>query len=121
MTQAIHPTGIDADHARSPLRAMDSLTSAQADQVVAGLSSLTGTWDIERHESCDGHLSLLLAHTGHDTSIIVDRDQDGINVSLMLGDKIHASEHHRRTISDTVAAIKTVAASPTLELRRHSA
>ena len=110
-----------ADNSLSPVRAMQSLTSAQVDQIVAGLSSLASTWEITRHEACDGQLSLLLAHATHDSTIIVDRDQDGINVSLMFGDQIHDRKYHHSTISDTVAAIKTTAASPTLEARRHSA
>ncbi len=119
MTQTIHTA---ADNTLSPVRALRSLTSAQAGQIVAGLSSLAGTWDITRHEGCDGQLSLLLAHTGHDdTTLIVDRDRHGIHVSLMLGDQVHASEHRYKTTSDAVSAIKAMAASPTLELRRHSA
>lgn len=119
MTQTIHTA---ADDTLSPVRALNSLTSAQAGQIVAGLSSLAGTWDIARHEGCDGQLSLLLGHTGHDdTTLVVDHDQNGIHVSLMLGDQIHASEHRYQTTSDAVAAIKAMAASPTLEPRRHSA
>ena len=43
MTQTIHTA---ADDTLSPVRALRSLTSAQAGQIVAGLSSLAGTWDI---------------------------------------------------------------------------
>lgn len=121
MTQATHVTPIADDHARSPLRALGSLTSAQADQVVAGLSSLAGTWDIARHESCDGHLSLLVTHTAHDTTLLVERDTSGICISLVLGDMVHASEHRYKTTSDTVAAIKEMAASPTIHNMRKSA
>ena len=119
MTQTIHTAD---DHTLSPVRALRSLTSAQADQIVAGLSSFVGTWDIARHEGCDGQLSLLLAHTGHeDTTLVVDHDRHGIHVSLMLGDQVHTSEHRYPTTSDAVTAIKAIAASPTLESRRHSA
>ena len=119
MTQTIHTA---ADDTRSPVRALRSLTSAQASQIVAGLSDLAGSWDIARHEACDGQLSLLLAHTGHDdTTLVVDRDRHGIHVSLMLGDQVHVSEHRYTTTSDAVTAIKAMAASPTLEPRRHSA
>ena len=118
MSQTIQATTNDS---LSPLRALRSLTSVQADQIVTGLFSLAGTWDIARHEACDGQLSLLLAHTAHDdTNLVVDRDQHGIHVSLMLGDQVHASEHRYRTTSDTVAAIKAIAASPTLESKRHT-
>ncbi|MGI4797475.1 MAG: hypothetical protein ACRYG8_26200 [Janthinobacterium lividum] len=119
MIQTIHTA---ADDTLSPIRALRSLTSAQAGQIVAGLSSLAGTWDIARHEACDGQLSLLLTHTGQDdTTLVVDRDQNGIHVSLMLGDQIHPSEHRYQTTGDTVAAIKAIVASPTLERQRHTA
>ncbi|MGI4797281.1 MAG: hypothetical protein ACRYG8_25160, partial [Janthinobacterium lividum] len=78
--------------------------------------------DIARHEGCDGQLSLLLGHIEHDdTTIIVDRDQHGIHVTLMLGDTFHTSEHRYKTASDAVVAIKAIAASPTLERQRHTA
>ena len=118
MTQA---TQIAADDTLSPVRALHSLTSAQASQIVAGLSSLAGTWDIERHESCDGQLSLLIAHATHDTTLVVERDSTGITVSLMLADQIHTSQHRYTTTSDTVADIKQMAASPTIHDMRKSA
>ncbi|MGI4798093.1 MAG: hypothetical protein ACRYG8_29405 [Janthinobacterium lividum] len=118
MIQTIHTA---ADDTLSPVRALRSLTSAQAGQIVAGLSSLAGTWDIARHEACDGQLSLVLGHTGHDTTLVVDRDQHGIHVSLMLGDQVHTSKHRYQTTGDTTAAIKAIAASPTLETQRHTA
>lgn len=121
MTQAIHATLIADDHARSPLRALGSLTSAQADQVVAGLSSLAGTWDITRHESCDGYLSLLVAHAAHDTTLLVERDTRGIRVSLVLGDQVHPGTHRYSSTSNAVAAIKEMAASPTIHDMRKSA
>ena len=103
MTQTIHTAAADT---LSPVRALNSLTSAQASQIIAGLSSLADTWDIVHHEGCDGQLSLLLAHIGHDdTTLVVDRDHDGIHISLMLGDHIHATKHRYRTTSDTIAAI----------------
>ena len=103
MTQTIHTA---TDDTFSPVRALNSLTSAQASQIIAGLSSLADTWDIVHHEGCDGQLSLLLAHIGHDdTTLVVDRDHDGIHISLMLGDHIHASKHRYQTTSDIIAAI----------------
>jgi hypothetical protein len=118
MIQTIHTA---ADDTLSPVRALNSLTSAQADQVVAGLSSLAGTWDIARHESCDGHLSLLLAHTDHDTTLVVDRDQNGIHVSLVLGDQVHPGTHRYSSTSQAVSAIKDMAASPTIHHMQKSA
>lgn len=121
MTKATHAIRIADDHARSPLRAMGSLTSAQANQIVAGLSSLAGTWDIERHESCDGHLSLLVAHTAHDTSLLVERDTHGIRLSLVLGDQVHPGTHRYASTSHAVSAIKGMAASPTIQDMQKSA
>lgn len=118
MTQTIR---IAADDALSPVRALGSLTLVQADQIVAGLSSLAHAWDTERHESCDGHLTLLLAHTKRDATIIVDRDHDGMRVSLMVGDQIHASQQRYADTGDAVSAIKAISAVPVGEPQRHSA
>ena len=117
MTQNIR---IAADDTISPVRALNSLTSAQADQIIAGLSNLAHAWDIERHESCDGLLSLVLTHARHDTTIIVDRDLAGIHVSLMLGDQIHLSQQRYATNGNAVAAIKAIAAAPVGEPQRHT-
>ena len=117
MTQTIR---IAADDTLSPIRALGSLTPAQADQVVAGLSSLAQTWNIERHESCDGHLTLLLAHAECDIIIIVDRGTTGMRVSIMVGDQIHASRQRCATVGDAISAIKASAAAPVGELQRHT-
>ncbi len=111
---------IAADDTLSPVRALHSLTPAHVDQIVAGLSSLTPVWSIERHESCDGQLSLLVGHAACDATILVDRDQAGINVSLMLGDRLHTSQYRYTTTSDTIGAIKTIAATPAVEPHRHA-
>ena len=111
---------IAADDTLSPVRALHSLTPAQVDQIVAGLCSLAGTWSLERHESCDGHLSLLISHTACDAIILVDSDHAGINVSLMLGDRLHTSAYRFVTAGDTVGAIKAMAATPAVEPRRHA-
>ena len=121
MTQATHAIRIDADHTLSPLRALGSLTSAQANQIVAGLSSLAGTWGIERHEGCDGHLSLLVTHAAPDPPLLVERDTRGIRISLVLGDTVHPGTHRYSSTSNAVAAIKEMAASPTIHDMRKSA
>ena len=117
MTQTIR---IAADDTLSPIRALNSLAPAQADQIVAGLSSLVADWSIARHESCDGLLSLVLTHARHDTTIIVDRDHAGIHVSPMLNDQLITSSHRYATTGDAVAAIKAIAAAPAVEPRRHT-
>ena len=117
MTQAIR---IADDDTLSPVRALNSLTSAQTDQIVAGLSSLATSWIVARHESCDGQLSLLVSHADRDATIIVDRDHAGIHVSLLLRDQLHTSQHRYATTGDTVAAIKAIAAAPAVEPQRHT-
>ena len=117
MTQTIR---IAADDTLSPIRALGSLTPTQADQIVAGLSSLAQAWGIERHESCNGHLSLVIGNTASDATVIVDRDQAGIHVGLLLGDEFHPSQHRYATTGDAVAAIKAIAAAPVVESQRNA-
>ncbi len=121
MTQATHTTPIADDHARSPLRALGSLTSAQADQIVAGLSSLAGTWDIERHESCDGHLSLLVATpptTPPSSSTATTPASASASCSATLRIPAHTATPPP---GEAVSAIKDIAASPTIHDMRKSA
>lgn len=117
MTQAIR---IADDDTLSPLRALGSLSPVHADQIVAGLSSLAATWNIERHESCDGQLSLLVSHAHRDATIIVDRDHAGIHVSLLLADQFNTSLHRYATTGEAVAAIKAIATAPAVEPQRHT-
>lgn len=111
---------IAADDALSPVRALNSLAPAQVDRIVAGLSGLAGTWGIERHESCDGYLSLLIAHADHDTTIIVDRDPCGLRIGRMSGDELVTGLHRYATTRDTVAAIKAIVAAPDVGSQRHA-
>ena len=118
MTQTIR---IAADDTLSPIRTLNSLTSAQADQIVAGLSSLVHAWDIERHESCDGHLSLLVSHTANDVTIIVDRDQIGMRVSTMVDDVLQILPGRHDSTAGIVATLKQIAGKNIVSGRRHSA
>ena len=93
------------DDSLSPVRALHSLAPAQADQIVASLSSLAAIWGIERHESCDGRLSLVLMHDSEDTTLLVDRDVSGIRVYLMLGDTMHATPERHTSIAGVVAIL----------------
>ena len=128
MTQTIE---IAADHTASPIRALHSLTPAQADQIVAGLSSLAAAWTIERHESCDGQLSLviscpaddidlILTHAS-DTSLVVDRNANGIRVSLMLGDALHTTPERHTSITSVVRALKDLAGKKSTATQMRSA
>ena len=118
MTQAIR---IAADDTLSPLRALNSLTPAQADQIVAGLSSLATAWTIARHESCDGQLTLLVAHAAHDTTLVVHRDSTGITVSLMNGDEIRSLDGRHDSTASVVHALKDLAGRTVDPAQRHSA
>ena len=118
MTQTIR---IAVDDTLSPIRALNSLTSAQANQIVAGLSSLAQAWDIERHESCDGHLSLLVSHAASDTTIIFDRDQIGMRVSTMLGDVLQILSGRHDSTAGIVATLKQIAGKNIASGQRHSA
>ena len=118
MTQTIR---IAADDTRSPIRALNSLTPTQADQIVAGLSSLAYGWDIERHESCNGVLSLVLVQAACDTALVVDHDHAGIHVSLLLNDKLITTRHRYANVNDALHAIKTITGNNAHNSERHSA
>ena len=93
----------------SPIRALHSLCETQVTSIVSGLGSLAGTWEIERHENCDGHLNLVLIHTACDTAIIVGRDSAGIHVSLMPGDELHTTPERHTSTANVVTALKELA------------
>ena len=118
MTETIR---IAEDDTVSPFRALNSLTPAQADQIAAGLSSLATAWTIARHESCDGQLSLLVAHAAHDTTLVVDRDTTGINVTVMNGDTMHSPAGRHDSIASVVRSLKDLAGRTTDPAQRHSA
>ena len=120
MRTLIHTTEIDADTA-SPIRALHSLYETQATSIVTGLGSLAGAWDIERHESCDGYLSLVLTHTACDSAIIVGRDSAGIHVSLMLGDELHATPERHTSTADVVTVLKDLAGKTVIAMQKRSA
>ena len=107
--------------AASPIRALHSLCETQATSIVNGLGSLAGTWEIERHESCDGHLSLVLTHTACDTTIIVGRDSAGIHVSLMLGDELHAIPERHTSTANVIIALKDLAGKNVIATQKRSA
>ena len=118
MTQAFQ---IADDHTASPLRALHSFTPAQADQIVAGLSSLAAAWTIERHESCDGQLSIVLMRHGCDTTLVVDRDAGGIHVSFLIGDKLQTAFKRHTSIASVVAALKALAGKNSAAMRQATA
>lgn len=120
MSVIICTTEIAAD-ATSVIRALHSLRETQATSIVTSLSSLVSTWDIERHESCDGHLSLVLTHTMYDTTIIVGRDAEGIHVSLMLGDELHTTPERHTSTANIVTTLKDLAGRTVVSMQQRSA
>lgn len=80
----------DLDDGRiSPIRALHSLTHAQADAVEALLPLLPGAWSAERHEGYDGHLSLMIAPEAGDAaaaSLVVHRDEHGLRLDATRWD-----------------------------------
>ena len=108
MSATIPTIEIAAD-TTSPIRALHSLCETQATTIVTGLGSLAGTWDIERHESCDGHLSIVINHTICYTAVIIGRDSAGIHVSLMLGDELRTSSYRYASTDAALNAVKAIA------------
>lgn len=71
-------------------RTLSSLSEAQADLLEAVLPSLAGSWCVERHESCEGNLLLLLMPVGGDdttANLTVDQDAAGLNLGVLRGDE----------------------------------
>ena len=71
-------------------RTLSSLSEAQADLLEAVLPSLAGSWCMERHESCEGNLLLLIMPVGGDdttANLIVDQDAAGLNLGVLRGDE----------------------------------
>lgn len=120
MRTPAHTTEIHGD-TTSPICALHSLCETQATNIVTGLGSLAGAWDIERHESCDGHLSLMLTHTTCDTTIIVGRDSAGIHVSPMFGDELHATPERHTSTANVIIALKDLAGKSVVATQKRSA
>ena len=71
-------------------RSLSSLSEAQVGLLEAALPSLAGTWCLERHESCEGSLSLLLMPADGDDEaahFTVDQDAAGLNLGVLHGDE----------------------------------
>ncbi len=73
----------------SPIRALHSLTAAQAEALEAVVRRLPGRWSAERHEGYDGHLSVLIAPEGGDEagpSLVAHRDAGGLRLDTTRWD-----------------------------------
>ena len=110
-----------SDDTTSPIRALHSLRDGQVASILGGLMSLRSEWCIERHESCDGHLSIMFVHLIRDTTIVVDRDASGILLNVMLDDELQASPRRCSSIIEVVDALKIIAGSIGPSDTRHTA
>ena len=111
-----------------PIRALRSLTPLQAAQIEA---ALPGGWMLDRHESYDGHLSLLIAPQAIDSAsqapcgeeaptYLVDRDARGLNLTVLC-DETPDSLGTFATVADLIRALHGAAASLEGQLAPHAA
>lgn len=110
-----------SDDQHSPIRALHSLREAQVSTIAAGLKNLVLDWAIERHESCDGHLSLMLIHAEQDATIVVDREPRGIFVSLVQGDELQVRSQPCLSEAEAIDAIKVIVGEHPQSDARHTA
>ncbi len=65
----------------SPLRALHSLREKHVTVLARTMSQLPGRWSLERHESYDGDLTLMLMPQQADpTNLVVSREADGFHL-----------------------------------------
>lgn len=64
----------------SPLRAVHSLREAHVRSLANDLSRLPGTWTLDRHESYDGDLTVMVTlHQGRE-NLVVSHQRDGFHL-----------------------------------------
>ena len=103
-------------------RTLSSLSEAQADLLDAALPSLAGSWCVERHESCEGNLLLLLMPVGGDdatANLTVDQDAAGLNLGVLRGDE-PSFQGRYDTMEALIPALRRLA-SLEITSMRHSA
>ena len=65
----------------SPLRALHSLREKHVTVLAKTMSQLPGTWSLERHEGCDGDLTLMLMpQQANRANLVVSREADGFHL-----------------------------------------
>ena len=100
-------------------RTLSSLSEAQADLLEAALPSLTGSWCVERHESCEGNLLLLLMPVGGDdttANFTVDQDAAGLNLGVLRGDEPTFQSRHD-TMEALIPALRRLASLEIASMR----
>ena len=106
-------------------RTLSSLSEAQADALEAAVPTLAGDWSLERHESCEGNLFLLLMPVGGDdlaAHFTIDQDAAGLNLGVLRGDAFTPSGRYD-SIETLITVLRHLAgreAASTLDARRPS-
>ena len=73
--------------APSSLRAMHSLREKHVRTLAGALTQLPGIWSLERHEGCDGDLTLMLMPRQADrANLVVSREADGFHLTANQDD-----------------------------------
>jgi hypothetical protein len=72
----------------SPVRALHSLREADVDALRQGFAESQEPWSLDRHESYDGDLSVMLTPPGDAAAtLVVSRDEDGFHLAASRGDE----------------------------------
>lgn len=106
-------------------RSLSGLSEAQVSVLEAALPSLAGSWSLERHESCEGVLSLLLMPADGDdkaTHFTVDQDAPDLNLGLLRGDEFtpYGRYDSMEALIPALRHLADVEAALLLEVRRQS-
>ena len=73
------------------VRRLRSITPAQVGIVVEAVAALRGAWWVERHDDCDGYLSLVVSLDGDDApTFAITGEADRIDLSEVRNDALHA-------------------------------
>lgn len=107
MCYAPHP---NAANTASSLRAFQSLSDAEAYEMEIGMASVPGAWEIDRQESYDGHLTLVISSAAPSSDLVlaVWRSGSDLQMSTMHGDEQVATEAFRSTEA-VLQAIRSLA------------
>ncbi len=85
------------------------LSEAHASRIAAALPGFIGTWSLDRHESCDGDLLLLVSHDRAEAAtFIVDATADGFNLSVLRADILTPCGRYD-TLEDLIAVMRDLA------------
>jgi len=75
----------------SPLRAMHSLREPHVALLTQTMAGFAGRWTLERHESYDGDLTVLLVPTDPaERAFVISRSAEGFHLSRDHGDEMNS-------------------------------